>query len=101
MQRPVEEGEESRHPAESNQAIPTRDAAQRCECQRGAQEPQRPDAGFVGEIGERIGAEMSGQRGPHQPRERPERCEENERLENEPERAIGYLHHKGHQGHKA
>ena len=50
--------------------VPAGEPAQRRDRERDADEPERPDAGFVGEIAERIGAEVAGERRPDQPDER-------------------------------
>ena len=48
--------------------VPAGQPPQRRQRQRDAEEPERPDAGLVGEIAERVRAEISGEPGPHQPR---------------------------------
>src|SRR2546423_777799 len=70
MQGAVEKREEADHPPEPDDAVPPRKPAKRCHRQREAQKPQRPDARLVGDVAERIRAEVAGQRGPKQPRRR-------------------------------
>ena len=81
MQRAVEEGKEPGHPPEADRRIPAGELPQRRDRERDADEAQRPDAGFVGEIAQRVGAEISRQRRPDEPAERPEAREKHDGLE--------------------
>ena len=91
VQGAVEERVETGHAAEPDQRVPAGHLAQRRDRERQADEPERPDTGFVGEIGERIGAEVTRQRRPDQVRERPERRQKDERLQPEPNGTIRQL----------
>ena len=53
-----------------------------------AEKAERPNTGVVGEIAERVGAEVAGPRRPDQPRGRSERGEKREGLENETNGAV-------------
>ena len=48
-------------------AVPAGQPPQRRDRERDAEEPERPDPGLVGEIGERIGAQVTGVDRPDQP----------------------------------
>jgi hypothetical protein len=87
----VEEREETSHAAELDQRVPAGQLAQRRDRERDAQEPERPDAGFVGEVGERVGAEIAGGAGPNQINEGPKRRQEDDRLEPKSNGAIRQL----------
>ena len=54
VQRAVEEREEPRHAAETDDGVPAGQPPQRRQRERDADEPERPDAGLVGEIAERV-----------------------------------------------
>src|SRR5258708_39542228 len=53
-----------------------------------AEEPERPDAGLIGEITERVRTEMAAVRGPYEIDEGSERRQEDGRLEYEPDGTI-------------
>jgi hypothetical protein len=88
MQRAVEEGEQAGHAPESDRLIPAADSAQRRDRERDADEAQRPDAGLVGEVAERVRAEIAGQDRPHEPPCRRQRRDEEKRLQAETNSAI-------------
>src|SRR5205085_2992531 len=81
MERPIEEREQSDHPAKTDRAVPPGDSTKRRHRQRDAQEAERPAAGLFGEIAERIGAQVAGERRPHEPSSWAERGDERRRLE--------------------
>ncbi len=89
MQRAVEEREQANHPAETDRTGPSGEPPQRCDRERDAEKTQRPDAGFVGEIAERIRAQVAGDRRPDEPGHRPEAREKHKRLQHESNNAIG------------
>jgi hypothetical protein len=83
VERAVEEGEEADHPAEPNDDVPTGEPPQRRDRKRRAEEPERPHAGFIGHVAERIRAERARQQSPEEPRGGNESRRKGDRFQNE------------------
>ena len=86
----VEKREEADHPPEPDDGVPPGETAQRRHRQRDAQKPQRPDAGLVGDVAERVRAEMAGQRSPQEPRRRDQTGQKDRNLQCSD--AVGHGH---------
>ena len=65
----VEEREQPEHPPEADRAVPAGEPPERRDRERDAEKPQRPDAGLVGDVLERVRAEIAGGDGPDEPGE--------------------------------
>ena len=59
VQRRVEEREQPEHPAEANHRIPAAEPANGRDGEGNDDEAERPDAGLVGDLDERIGGEVA------------------------------------------
>ena len=83
VERAVEEREQARHAPEPDHVVPAGDASERRHRERDADEPQRPDAGLVRDIAERIGAEVPGERRPDESSRRAQAGEEDDWLDDQ------------------
>ena len=88
MQRAVKERIQPRHATEFDQSVPAADPPERRDRKRDAEEAKRPNAGFVGEIAERIGTERAGERGPSEPSGRSQRRQKRKGLEQKTNSAV-------------
>lgn len=69
MKRAVEESKQSDHSPEFDEAVQTRDSSERRDCESCDNETDSPDSGLIGDVGDRIRAEVPVQ---------PIPCKENE-----------------------
>src|SRR5262249_33098722 len=92
VERAVEKGVQTGHPAESHESVPSGDVPEWRDEERDADEPERPDAGFVRDVAKRVRAEVVGQRRPGQVDGRAKRRQKKDRLGDETDdfRAINH-----------
>jgi hypothetical protein len=83
VEHAVEEGVEPQHATEPDELVPAGQPPQRRDGERDGEKPQRPDPGLVGDVAERVGAEVARQGGPRQVDRRAQAGQEDDRFENE------------------